>query len=71
MKKIEILFLKCIVCFSLLLLMSCRDTSGQKNGTATGQEANSNTRGTDSPTDNEGSGSGTKETPSEANNDKK
>lgn len=67
MRKFQVIVFKTIICFSLLMLVSCRDSSGQKSGTAAGEDANGDTRGTDSPADNEGSGSSPKAAPSDGN----
>jgi hypothetical protein len=60
----------CLIMVSLLLAsVSCRDTSGQKSGTKTGQDANGDTRGTEKPADNQDSGSSPRATPSNGAND--
>lgn len=68
MKKIKVLAL-CVACSLLLPLASCRDTASNKSGTRAGEESNGDTRGTEKPGDNEGSGSSTGATPSSENND--
>lgn len=68
MKKVNSLFFPAVFAIATLCV-SCRDTSGNKSGTRAGQESNGDTRGTESPRDNEGSGSSKGATPSKENND--
>lgn len=55
--KTQSMIIKGLFCSLLLLSFSCRDISQQK-GTEAGQKSNGDTRGTESPGDNQDSGKG-------------
>lgn len=68
MKRLKVLALYTILCVGLSLAASCRDSAGNKSGTRAGEESNGDTRGTEKPAGNEGSGSSPDAGPADKNN---